>query len=185
MNMISISPTINLIEGIVSLFAGSEKEKDRKKKSILLLRNLILECKSNIAVLKQINKDEIKKDCFSAVKAIAPLLKNEAAKLVLLGTDDCLREINLIQENIEDVKRLTEEDSVDGDDTEKYEEVKSLKEALSFCVEKIEILKLYADIPANGKVYFTSLVLSRRLNNIERYSRQILISLKTYLDTIA
>ncbi len=160
----------------VSLFGGNEKKEERNLNAEITLRKLYAECKQNREMISLVKTERINQQSFEAVKAIAPLLRNEAGQLVLLGTPECLEKICLIQEQIDDKDKLGCAD----EDNELYYAPKTILQAISFCVNKIEVLKNYAQIDADGGAFFKTLVLSKRLENIDRYCRLICESLKSY-----
>ncbi|MBQ2314068.1 MAG: hypothetical protein II187_04130 [Treponema sp.] len=176
----TIKDTVDLAVLAFSLFAGDPKEEERKQRVNVLFRRLYAETRSNLAVLDLVDKEKLKSraDWFKAVRAVAPLLKNEAGQLVLLGTDSCFREIKVIQADIDGAWEFNKED---GEDSDAYEAPASFRKAVEFCVGKIELLKSYASIDENAIDLFTRLVPSRRFSNICAYSKIIAQSISAYL----
>lgn len=174
MDFLSFSPTVNILEIATSLFSVDKDKAAREENAKLLLKRLYVECRQNLDVLNLVKLDEVNSQSFKAVKAIAPLLKNETGQLILLGSPECLEKINIIQEELDDKDML----GCDEDNQETFEKAKTLKEAIVFCVNKIEILKNYANIPEDCSELFTTLTLSTRLKNIICYTRQIADSIR-------
>lgn len=172
-----ITDTLNLAEAAIPFFTD-KSEKERKQRVNILFRRLYAETRSNLDILDLVKKDNLKKDWLKSVKTIAPLLKNEYASLVLLGTDNCFKEIKLIQSDLYETWQVNQDES--SEDNDLFENPENFKQAVSFCVNKIEILKSYATIDEKNVDLFTKLVLSKRLANIYNYSKIIKKSLSNY-----
>ena len=174
---ITISTSFSLVEAAVTLF-GNSAEKERKQRVSILLRKLYAETHSNLDIRDLVKKENLKTDWLKSIKAVAPLLKNETASLVLLGTENCFKELQIIQNDINDLWSFNAEA---GDEAEeKYEAPVNFKQAVAFCANKIEILKSYAQIEEKDKDLFTTLVPLKRLANIHNYSMIIIKSLEAY-----
>ena len=166
MALFELSP-IGLIDLIFKFFPDDSQ---KKQKAAILFRSLYAECVNNIQILNSFKRDSFSKEnTMRAVKAIAPLLKNDAGQLILLGTDGSLKELKLMQEQIEHLELELE----DNNSQEELHEAKTIRQAISFCVNKIQFLKNYSQIDENNADLFTELTLKTRLNNIYNYSKQI------------
>ena len=175
----SLEVPFSLVDAAIALFSDRASEKERKQRVNILLRKLYAETRANLDILELVKTENLKDDWLKSVKAVAPLLKNEAASLVLLGTDDCFREIKLIQEDINDVWKVNSDD--DGTDSDDYRAPENFKQAVAFCTNKINVLKSYASINESDKELFKRLIPSRRIANIHNYLLVIKKALQYYL----
>lgn len=168
MAIFELSP-IGLCELLFKLFPSNAKN-EQKQKAEILFRSLYAECVNNIHILDSFKRDSFtKENTFRAVKSIAPLLKNEFAQLLLLGTDGSLEELRIMQNNIEQLE-IEQEDDCQKD---KITKAKTLQQAIAFCVNKIQFLKNYAMIDESNTDLFHELNLKTRIDNIYNYSKQI------------
>jgi len=170
---------LDIIEFAASLFPNKAKIKERKQKAAVLFRSLYTECENNIQILDSFKRASFSKEnTFHAVKTIASLLQNEAGNLIILGTEGVLKDLEVMQKEIDSIT-IEEEDSKDEKLT-----VKTLREAISFCVYKIQFLKTYAKVDEKDAALFKELTLKTRLDNIYNYSKQIKKQLGSYLDSM-
>lgn len=171
---------INLLDFVTKFIPDNAKENQEHQKAGILFRTLYAECVNNIQILDAFKRESFaKEDTFRAVKAIAPLLKNDVGQIILLGTDGSLKELDVLQNQIE-MYNLEDEDFFDSE----IKTAKTVRQAISFCVNKIQFLKNYAQIEEENLDLFKELTLKTRLNNIYNFSKQIKKQLYEYLPSM-
>ena len=108
---------------------------DTKSKQNFLLRSLFAEWKKNLEIIKIVKKDKINKDYIKSVKTLGKILNNEIGQLVLLNQDGILDEIHAIQDDLDFKTEINGKSENEDDD--KLEKPKTLKQAITFYVNKI------------------------------------------------
>lgn len=184
MGAFEISP-MNIFDIAMKIIPDNSKSMEQHQKAGILFNMLYAECVNNIQILDSIKKDIsfTRENTYRAVKTIAPLLKTEAGQLILLGQDGSLKELKVMQEAIDYVELEVEDNSESVTDVTP-QSAKTLRQAISFCVNKIKFLQNYAQIEEENLDLFTDLTLKTRINNINNYSKQIKKQLQTQLSSL-
>ena len=101
------------------------------------------------------------------VKTLGKILNNEIGQLVLLNQDGILDEIQAIQDDLDFKTEINGKSENEDDD--KLEKPKILKQAITFYVNKIDILKTLANLSDDEFDIFPKFRVQLRLENIEKY----------------
>ena len=146
-------------------------QKNKEEKKDFLLRSLFAECKKNLEIIKIIKKDKINEDYIKNVKTLGNILNNEIGQLVLLNQDGILDEIQAIQDDLDFKAEIN--NTAENEDNDKLENPKTLKQAITFYVNKIDILKTLANLSDDEFDIFPKFRVQLRLENIEKYLKVV------------
>lgn len=146
-------------------------KKNKGEKKDFLLRSLLAECKKNLEIIEVIKKDKLNKNYIQNVKTLGKILNNEIGQLVLLNQDGILDEIKAIQEDLDSKAEII--NNADNEDNDKLENPKTLKQAITFYVNKIDILKTLANLSDDEFNIFPKFRVQMRLENIEKYLKVV------------
>lgn len=149
-----------------------------------VLRALYFEVCTNLAVLNQLKSEKIENQ-FELVRTVAPLLQNSVGALVVYGAEGrLLKNLDKIQEMDDAIARDTETLPA-GDGEETAVKAKTLRQAIEFCVQKIEVLKRFAEVTPAQEIFFKDIKASVRLDNIKYYANQIRRVIETHAPFMA
>ena len=165
--------------GVVAtkIFTGQNKSMEKD----ILLRSVLSECKGNLDFIKLIKKDALNKEYKKSLRIFAKSLNNEFGQLILLNKFGVLSEIKLIQGDIDFQYEINNSSSLtENKDTDVYENPVDLKMAISFYVNKIQILKKLAELSDEELELFPKFLMNVRINNIENYLKIVKSSIANY-----
>ena len=109
------------------------------------------------------------------------LTTNFEEELILLNKFGVLSEIKLIQGDIDFQYEINNSSSLtENKDTDVYENPVDLKMAISFYVNKIQILKKLAELSDEELELFPKFLMNVRINNIENYLKIVKFSITNY-----
>ena len=168
----------SLIEVVATkIFTGQNKSMEKD----ILLRSVLSECKGNLDFIKLIKKDAVNKEYKKSLRIFAKSLNNEFGQLILLNKFGVLSEIKLIQGDIDFQYEINNSSSLtENKDTDVYENPVDLKMAISFYVNKIQILKKLAELSDEELELFPKFLMNVRINNIENYLKIVKSSIANY-----
>lgn len=147
----------------------------KKKKEMLeiALRQYYSEVYYNRRVLETINIDNsMNKEKLSAIKVVAPLLKNEYGKTIVASLGffgDSLKQIEV-------------QSSTDKEDSPDEEKDIGLVPMIVFTVNRIDVLQNLANV--SDEKYLKDIKVSVRLKNIKNYTIRICDAFRRSLDGI-
>ena len=161
-----------MVEHFLPIFRDIIVNKSNKKsKQDFLLRSLLAECKKNLEIIKVIKKDQLNTNYIQNVKTLGKILNNEIGQLILLNQDGILDEIHAIQDDLDFKTEINGKSENEDDD--KLEKPKTLKQAITFYVNKIETLKTLANLSDDEFNIFPKIRVQLRLENIEKYLKVV------------
>lgn len=105
------------------------------------------------------------------VKTLGKILNNEIGQLILLNQDSILDEIKAIQDDLDSKAEIN--NNAENEDNDKLEKPKTLKQAIVFYVNKIDILKTLANLSDDEFNIFPKIRVQMRLENIEKYLKVV------------
>ena len=174
---------LNAIPSLSKFIPDNTKEKLAGEKRMTVLRAYLAEVQHNEEILKTVEQNCSKESTFGKIRTLASLLENSVGMLILYGSDNGeIKDIKNISEiDLQQEKTKAEEKS-DTDDDEKFEEAKTLEQAIKFCVLRIDVLKTLSKVTVEEERYFKNINITARLNHIKEYSHQIRKALEMNLD---
>ena len=161
-----------MVEFFLSTFKDTiVNKKNKREKKDFLLRSLLAECKKNLEIIKVIKKDQLNTNYIQNVKTLGNILNNEIGQLVLLNQDGILDEIQAIQDDLDFKAEIN--NNAENEDNDKLKNPKTLKQAIVFYVNKIDILKTLANLSDDEFDIFPKFRVQLRLENIEKYLKVV------------
>ena len=162
------SSLATILKELQDLRAGKKKKKELLE---TMLRQYYSEAYYNKRILETINIDNsMNKDKLSAIKYVAPLLKNDYGKAIVAS-------LGLFENSLKLIESKKESETEDTLDEERGG---NLISKIVFTVNRIDVLKNLCDV--SDEKYLKDIMVSVRLRNIQNYTNDICSSFRESLD---